>query len=271
MQIIELPSEPHDTLDWSSEIAEARAAVLSGQKIFWKFRLGLEHPFFPLEDELRFQSLSLALTQFSKEVWPEFQDTSFGLCLYRGSADLPPVFSWTERQKEAYAAWIADEELADDGSAKQSFCLEAFAVYFQMLSHRLPDEANVFLLFDIGGFRTASSVFAALSKERFEHFSLALRGKDLPREGFRWEEGAIRYHSIDSTVGLVFPEKRGAGTVFEAALAKIEGPVKVVFESFLSEEWEGLDQLLVLSEALSPQGQRMLKGFQAAGGEIILR
>jgi hypothetical protein len=278
MQTVEIPCESHDTLDWSKEIAEARKGVAAGEKIFWKFRLGLERPFFPLGEELLFQSLSLALTHFSKEIWPEFQEVTFGLCLYRGPADLPPIFSWTGRQKEAYSTWILEEELEDTASAKQLYCLEAFAIYFQMLSHRLPDEANIFLLFDVAGFTAPSSLLAALGKERFEHFSLALRGMDLyqvpdsgiPREGFRWEGDSIRFHAIDSFSGLVFPEKRSAAAQFDRALSQMKVPVKVVFESFLSEEWEGLDRLFVLAKELSPQGQRMLKGFESAGGEVVL-
>ena len=265
MQIVELASRPCDSLDWSKELS----AVATGKKIFWKFTLGLEQPFFPLEDELYFQSLSLALTQFSKDVWPLFKEDTYGLCLYWGAADLPAVFSWTDKQKEAYAAWILEEELPDDADSKRLFCLEAFAVYFQMLSHRLPDEANVFLLFDLAGFTSPSAVFAALSKERFEHFMVGLKGMDLPREGFRWEEGAIYSHSIDSSTGLIFPTNRDAYAAFDLALSSIEDPVKVVFEHFLSEEWGGLDRILVPSEHLTPQGERMLKGFLATGGEVI--
>jgi hypothetical protein len=270
MKIIELGCEPHHTLDWEREIQLARETAAVGKKIFWKLGLGLEQPFFPLEDEFRFQSLTLPLAQFSKDVWPVFQEASFGLCLYRGSADLPVVFSWTERQKESYAAWILDEELPDDEHSRRLFCLEAFAIYFQMLSHRLPDEAAIFLLFDLTGFRTASQIFAALSKERFGHFMLGTKGRDLPREGFRWEENKVHFFPIDSSTGIVFPENHLAHKEFDDHLVRMEKPVKVVFESFLSEEWEGLDRLYVLSKNLSPQGERMLKGFSAAGGEVNL-
>ncbi len=270
MQIIELGAEPHDTLDWSREMERAQEVAAAGKKIFWKFRLGLEQPFFPLEDELRFQSLSLALMQFSKEVWPIFQEATSALCLYRGTADLCPIFSWSERQKESFAMWIVDEELLDDEHSKRLFCLEAFAIYFQMLSHRLPDEAAIFLLFDLAGFRTASQVFTALGKERFEHFTLGFKGKDLPRDGYCWEGDEVVFRSIDSSSGIVFPESREAYREFDQHLAKMENPVKVVFERFLSEEWEGLDRLYVFSTNLSLQGERMLKGFEAAGGEVIV-
>jgi len=259
MQWIELPAQPQDTLDWSIELKQAQEAVAADKKIFWKFNLGLESPFFPLEDELRFQALSLALTQFSKEVWPLFQDATFALCLYKGNADLPPLFSWTEKQKEALEEW----------SDKRLFCLEAFAIYFQMLSHRLPDEANIFLLFDLAGFETASQSFAALSKERFEHFTLGIKGKEFFREGYRWEGDEIALTSVESSVGIVFPENPAVHIEFDQHLDKLKEPVKVIFERFLSEEWAGLDKLYVIRKELTLQGERMLKGFAAAGGEVV--
>ena len=234
MQWIELTAQPHDTLDWSREISCANEASAAGKKIFWKFNLGLEVPLFPLEDELRFQALRLALTQFSKEIWPSFQDATFGLCLYRGMAV-------TE---------------------------EAFAIYFQMLSHRLPDEAKIFLLFDLSSFSAASEIFSALSKERFEHFTLGIRGKSLPREGYRWEGESLVYVPNNSSLGIVFPENPAAHPEFDRHLQNLP-TAKVIFERYLYEEWEGLDQLYVLRNELTPQGERMLKGFAAAGGEVI--
>jgi hypothetical protein len=162
-----------------------------------------------------------------------------------------------------------EEELPDEEQSRRLFCLETFAIYFQMLSHRLPDEATIFLLFDLKGFGTTSSIFEALGKERFEHFSLGLKGKELPRDGFRWEGGSICFVSIDSSAGVIFPSNRRAHPEFDRIIAEINFPVKVVFEKFLSEEWEGLDRLIVPSKHLTPQGHRMLKGFSAAGGEVI--
>ena len=261
MQWIELSAEPHDTLDWKEELIQAKELMERGEKIFWKFNLGLEQPFFPLEDEMRFNALSVALSQFSKEVWPTFQLVTEGLCLYRGAAEISQIFSWTEGQKKVFT-----EEW--EGGSKELFCLEAFALYFQMLSHRLPDEAKVFLLFDLAGFNKPSQVFGALSKERFEHFSLAVKGNRFSREGYVWEKDQIFFCPIESTIGIVFPENSIYYGEFDHHFRNLTG-AKVVFERFLSEEWEGLDTLYVLQKGLTRQGERMLKGFSAAGGEIV--
>ena len=52
-------------------------------------------------------------------------------------------------------------------------------------------------------------------------------------------------------------------------LAALKTPYRVVFESLLSEQWEGLDSLTVWPDGLSVQGKRKLMGFRAAGGTVL--
>jgi len=94
-----------------------------------------------------------------------------------------------------------------------------------------------------------------------------LSGPSLPRNGYQWNKDRIYYHSVESTAGAVFPADLQKAVRFDELLSK--EPVRVVFESQLSEQWTGLDRLLVLSDSLSTQGNRMLKGFQATGGEVF--
>ena len=92
-----LSSRPSDSLDWKLPTEEG--------PILWRFDLGLEDPCFPLEDEMHFQALSLALTKFTQEVWPLFQERTEGAVLYRGTADFDAYFRWTERQRENWGIW----------------------------------------------------------------------------------------------------------------------------------------------------------------------
>ncbi|HEV7736718.1 MAG TPA: hypothetical protein VGO47_05010, partial [Chlamydiales bacterium] len=196
MQWIDLPCQPHDSLDWSSEIALAKTFAEQGERIIWKCDLGLESAFYPLDDEMHFQAASLAMTRFSEIVWPMFKDSTEFVCLYRGSADFEACFSWTPKQLEDFARFSEEKHL---------FAAESFAIYFQMLSHRLPDEANVLLLFDAATFSSPVIALQAISKERFEHFTIGFRGMDLPLEGLWWEGSKLEYRKIDAAVGVVFP------------------------------------------------------------------
>ena len=260
MQWINLPCQPHDSLDWNREIALAKTFVDQGKRIIWKCNLGLESAFYPLDDEMHFQAASLAMGRFSEIVWPEFKDCTEFVCLYRGSADFEASFSWTPRQLEDFARFSEEE-----GGRERLFAAESFAIYFQMLSHRLPDEANVLLLFDVSTLPSPVIALQAISKERFEHFTIGFRGMDLPLEGLWWEGEKLEDRKIDASVGVVFPVAPCDRLETLLSLSN----VKVLFESFISEEWEGLDQIYVVAGSLSTQGMRKLSGFRAAGGEII--
>lgn len=250
-----LAAEPHDTLNWHDALRRAEQA----KEIVWEMRLGLEGAYFPFDDEMRFETCALALKQFTSEVWPQFAAKTTGLILYRGPLDIAERFAWSERYRQSFAA---------EGVSERLFCVEVLAVYLQMLSHKLPDELEVLALFDERRIASSAEVLSLISKERFAHFVVALRGDALPRDGLVWDEERLELRRIPTTVGLVFPERQEpelhAG--FDQLLEQESG--RVVFEAFLTEEWEGLDELVVLDGSLSAQGLRKLKGFEAAGGEI---
>lgn len=229
MKWIDLPCEPHDSLDWKKEIGEA---LTQEEKIIWKCRLGLESLYYPFEDEMQFQSAALSLKRFSEIVWPRFQDATEFVCLYRGAADFQP---------------------------------ESFLTYCQMLSHKLPDEVKVLLLLDLASRKTPALALQLLSEERFRFFSVGLRGMDLPRDGFWWEGTKIHWRTHPVSTGLVFPKNDHDRIQELLAIPH----AKIIFENTLSEEWEGLDKLILIAESVGPQALRKLQGFRAAGGVVI--
>ena len=250
----------------------AKNKIEEGHKIVWKFELGLENPYFPIDDELQFQSLSLALEQFSKEVFPSFKDETLALCFYRGNLDFESTFLWTERQKANYANWLLEKERQDLPFSKKLFCADTFALYFQMLSYRVPDEVPIFLLFDVD-FSSPFQTLQMISKERFEHFILALRNTNLPMDGFVWDGDKIHFKEILTSQGLIFPQSANKEMIenFDLLLNESKMDLKIIFETFLSEEWDGLDHLIALEDSLSIQGLRKIKGFEVSGGVVEFR
>lgn len=240
--MIKLAARPHDDLNWNIE----------GNPSIFEFDLGLNDPYFPLEDELYFQSIAAALTHFAKEVWPRFPEAQ-GI-LYRGSADFSTFFTWTEKQLANFAVWKEDRPENDEAHLKRLFCAEAFVTYFQMLAHKLPDEMPLKLILDAKGTGTRAQTLHLMSPERFEHFIV------------EWAPLS------SSTLGICFPADAGAT---REILAKIDtllptlASFKPVYEPLLTEQWDGLDEILVFPEAVTAQGKRKLSGFLAAGGKVI--
>lgn len=239
---MKLPARPSDDLNWKIE----------GDHSLFEFDLGLHEPYFPLEDELNFQSLCAGLNHFAKEVWPRFPESK--AILYRGSADFSTFFRWSESQEANYKIWKEERPIAPEAHLKRLFCAEAFVTYFQMLAHRLPDELPLMLILDPKNTGTVAETLHLLSPERFEHFIVDFGMK------------------FDSNVGVCFPsEEKCSGEILEKidSLLKKIPSFKPVYESLLTEQWDGLDDLIVFQEALTDRGKRKLKGFEAAGGKII--
>ncbi len=250
--MLTIACRPSSTLHW--EIPE-------NGPLFFRFELGLEDPFFMIEDVMLFESLSLALKKFRDEVWPKVKDRTLGAVLYRGTADFSSRYLWTERQLQNW------KEIGEESAhLKRLFCADSFAYYFQMLSHSLPDELPIYLLLDASHTGTVAEKHQLLSSTRFEHFQVATRA--LPfTNGLIWSENDTFYPSEKVPHALCLPDKCPT-EVLQEKMDQISQPYRVIPEARLTEDWEGVDTLHVLNNYLSEQGKRKLKGFVAAGGQI---
>lgn len=243
--MITLCCRPSDTLEW---------AIPETGTLFFRFDLGLEDPFFLLDDEMQFESLSLALKKFRDEVWPKVQERTTGAVLYKGNADFSSTF------------WKNDQRFESPHAARIS-CADAFAYYFQMLSHSLPDELPIYLFLDATNIGTIAERHLLLSRTRFEHFQVATRG--LPYTNYWiWKDNDTIEKAEKIPDALCLPEECPIEILVEK-IDQIQKPFRVISEAYLTEDWEGVDRLYVLKDFLSEQGKRKLKGFLATGGEII--
>lgn len=190
--------------------------------------------------------------------------------MYRGSADIHSVFTWTDKQRHNWDAWREGKLDGNELHLRRLFCLDTFSHYFQMLAHRLPDELPLFLALDAEGLGSISEKHHLLSRERFEHFLVAT--KNLPHtNGLIWEGDEIVDQNEKAPRALCLPEKWCSDLLerLEERIGKIEKPFRVISEAFLTEDWEGVDVLHVIEGTLSLQGERKIKGFKATGGIVI--
>jgi hypothetical protein len=240
---MKLACRTHDDLQWTIE----------GAPSVFEFDLGLNDPYFPLEDEMHFNALAKALTQFTQDVWPRFPNAK--AILYRGSADFSRYFKWTEIQEANFVSWKENIAENSEEHLKRLFCAESFVLYFQMLAHKLPDELPISLILDTKDTGTLAEILHLLSTSRFEHFRVE----------------AINYQS---NIGICIPTDTHCTTQvlqkLDALIQKMPS-FRPIYETHLTEEWEGLDEIHILPHTLTERGRRKLKGFEAAGGHIISR
>ena len=276
--VLKLPAHLSDDLDWTCEIQIAKVAAAGGKYILWEIDLGLDSFQFIPEDSASFYSFSLALEEFSKKVWPEFQENTLGVSLYRGAFDLERNFPRANWEK-AFEEW--------PGSDYELFCTQLLSEYLHRLISFLPEPVLAFTFFDVSQISSAAKISQLFSKERFEYLHLALKGAHAPFSGICWEHGFSAQGWLgskvcaskplpDASIGVYLPKDEHIDALLLEQLDRLildlqsKGePFRIVCEEKLTEQWDGLDQLLVFSSALSSQGKRKLLGFAAAGGTVI--
>jgi hypothetical protein len=285
--LIKLTADPQADLSWDEEIqkAEERSGLL-----FWQLDLGLEKGALFLKDTSYFLSLSIALEKFSQEIWPKFKERTFGISLYKGEFDLTQRVMWDETTQELFDEYLAEhaDSLAESEVKRLFFVTDLFAEFMHRLISYLPTEAAVFALFDPEKISNLALQACLFSPARFEHLHLALKHCSLPLRGLNWENGKAlggvigkggsqkaEGRSEEIRRALLLPQDPACSPEVLKKLNQLimqleEGkiPYRLIPEPLLTEEWDGIETLFIVPEAVSAQGKRMLQGFEIAGGEI---
>lgn len=134
---------------------------------------------------------------------------------------------------------------------------EIFSDYLHRLASALPEDALPVLVCNIEEMEKLEDWILPLCKRRFEHFELHFPKKKIPISG---SEKAI----------VVLPQdEKYDPAIFGKIFSELEpSSYKCIPEELLNEHWDGVDCLVVDQDSLGEMGQRMLLGFEAAGGQI---
>ena len=116
---------------------------------------------------------------------------------------------------------------------------------------------------------------------------LGLKKSPLPAGHLNWDEGSCLggwigrsspYFSTVSEVSLAvclpseefFSQKTTESlTRLFKELKDLQVPYRIIPESLLTEGWNGIDNIIVISASVSLQGKRRLQGCCAAGGKVV--
>lgn len=281
--VIRLPARLQDDLDWSTQTKRAQECKAVGKQILWEIDLGLGQYQFDPQDSTAFFSFTLALDEFSAKIWPTFRDQTFGVVLYRGifnPASSFPLSKW----EHSYAEWRESQSITEDCYAL--YCAQNFAEYLHRLISFLPDAVLPFIMLDVSAISSPAKAAQLFSKEHFEHTHLIFKGSPCPFSGITWEEGElaqgwmgnlpqIATEKLPPPLGIYLPKDQmiDASILTQldgliASLIREQTPFRIISEEKLTEQWDGLDRLIVPEKAISKQGKRKLLGFVAAGGTV---
>lgn len=251
-------------LNWHEVKKNAFQIIERGKYLFWCFCFGLEEGPLLFEDTARFLSLTVAIETFLKEVYPFFADKTFGASIYKGNLDIASRFLWSETHEKNLTEGKLSEEL---------YCTDVFAGYLHRLASFFPDSILPFCFFNISTFSVIKSA-QLLSKERFAHLHLAIKGEYQPLGSLIWDNNQAFFSQKETRIGILLPiDERCSVEVLarlQKLLEKIEEAPRVIPETIFNEQWDGIDIIYALEDKLTVSGKRQLQGFAAAGGEIIL-
>lgn len=273
---IALDAKTTSALNWTQAKEAAQYAIERGKFIVWHFQLGLFGNFeAPFSDETQLFALKLALEHFRKTLWPIFQGYTLGTVIYQGSADFSLGFPWNIEEVDRYQQWLGNSK--DSTFLKKLFCHEVCLEYLNLLLPSLPEEMLPFLLLDGEGL-SEQEFWCFSSKERYPHFQLGLYEKYFlhPHAQFPaiyWNKDRLEATpSQKTTLGVCLPSALLRHEhVWQSVVQTtqtITEPFIVMSETHLAHEWDGIDEIIVFSEGISPQGMRKLRGFEAAGGQV---
>ncbi len=274
--VIELPAGLSQNLDWSSLQEAAKEVVSAGKYILWDLNLELPSFVWKPDDLLSFHAFSLAIEQFCTQIYPLFKDATLGVNFYRGRIDFSrqfPPFYW--------------ESSSENPDCYPLFCMELLSDYLHRLVSILPAEVLSFAFFDVSDYSSFSKVARLFLQKRFEYICLGLKGAKGPYPGICWEEGVasqgycgergVKEVKLNPLIGLFLPEdslwNSSVLEEMEKTISRLQSSqisFRLIEEEKLTEQWDGLDEIIVISRSLvSVQAHRKFLGFIAAGGSIV--
>jgi hypothetical protein len=299
---IQLDGRMQSDLDWKQARLQAQMALDKGYTLMWNMQLGLFQELnHPLHDQTQFLALTLALKHFRDFLAEDWISHTFGISLYRGRADWSDHFSWNSHQEHNLRAWLQENGSADFALLSfevlkhhpegrrliELFCRDVAVEYLTLLSGHLPEDLPVYVFLDA----TASVSdlvhhIQLLHPERFDRLRLAVKGSFLPLDHLGWQiptqHGYSGYFPVqlppveEVTIGICLPSKNLYHPPYYAGLDRViqwlqekRLRFKIMTESHLTLQWNGLNELFYLSTGLSAQGKRKLQGFCAAGGTAV--
>lgn len=270
---IRLNASSSSLLDWEQEIEKAHELIADGLWILWEMDFALYAEAF--SDEARFLILETAVQHFTKTVWPLFSHKTIGVVLHRGSLNFAENFPWVLEDRE---------ECRQEGSLPPFFCRELVLKQLKLLASCLPEEALCFLLLDTDSIEDPVSYFRLTNLAAFFPFHLILKGKWPQRfpyalPSFGWDHGhsplgvltdqpRTIFSEINIPLALCLPEATEWEEV-HSVIERLDTPFRVIPEQILTNEWDGVDQLIVFSKGVTERGRRKLLGFCAAGGTVL--
>lgn len=249
--IVAIDAKPASSLNWNQEIQDTEELIKNGYKVCFELNLDL---FTASYNQARLQSVILAIDEFRSRILERFFEHTVAVILYRS--------------QKTFAS-IEERDVQMD--------------ILDLLRQELPDNVCVLLLFDCSNLQDPYSFIRMFAPDRFSLFTLCLTNAPLFFSYCGWNKGNALLGYIGRDISHYLPQECSKGLVMPKFSSNAETikPLlddliaqkehfKIISEDLLALEWAGLDELYVQKAMLAPSTLRLIEGFAAAGGTVII-
>ena len=261
--MIELDASLHSLLDWTFSFKKSK------KPLFWYLNFGFSKKLPPYHLNAPLASYLIAVETFAQTCFKPYKDETEGVYLFRGSLEEALSMQWDASSESDFLSW--KKGLPNMKHLKDVYSMLAFSNYLHLLAAALPERLKVLMSLDVQGAFSPSRLAQLLSCEHFSHINIVVTGTDFPIRGGGKNGGKV------PTLGVVFPKLiKSSETVLDQidkimqTLQDNNFSFKMIAESHLTEQWDHLDHIIVLSHALTSEGIRKMQGFNAAGGIAVI-
>lgn len=245
------------TLKWPSLEFEIENHLKTNETLSFAFDFDFDPEEFNFKDEITFFSLSIAVGEFIRRVADPFTGKIKRICLYKGKADFSRAILRYQTLYQSFIDWKEENfaHQAINPHLLKLFSIQLMMQYLHQLAAPLPDDIDIFVQIEgLDSLRPSERV-ELISDEHFSYITLD------------------RAKNNEATIGVVLPQIGQVNyDVLDQILLTLDGQnisYRVIPEKLLTEKWCGIDELIVISRAVSTEGIRMLQGFNAAMGSVI--
>lgn len=277
--IINLSASVQDDLDFSEQIAKLELLKNQQKKCLIEIDFGFNHGF-DFNNQTKFSSYVLAIEEILKSILRPFKDIIEGLILFRGTAHLETIF-----RNDGSLFDHIEQNL--EGVFEENINLRlAAATVLGTLFHRLvsfvDDDLPCFAIFTDAETIKPLDRAILFSKQRFEHIFLVFSNPEfqstnidktqgLSALGYFGDQALLEAPAVD--VGVLLPEDskltQDILVKLNELILSLQVPFRFISEKIFNECWNDIQTVYYATNSIHPMTMRMIKGFEASGGEAI--
>lgn len=280
-QIIKIGAKAEDDLDFTEQIKVLTVLKEEKKKCLLEIDFGF-HQNFDLTSQLKFSSCILAIEEIVKKLTSPYKDVIEGLILFRGSAFLEQIFFLEETTVFDYIASQFPTIFDPITNLRLAIASILGSIFHRLVSF-VDDDLVCFAIFYDADKLDPFARAILFSKARFEHIFLVYDNPEFQSTNVDLSKGysglgsfsldhLTKGPSVDIAILLPEDDKLTSELVFKIKnlTESLKGPYRMIPEKIFNESWNDIQTVYYIENAIHPMTQRMVKGFEASGGQVIV-